>query len=123
MLIEIVYEVVLRTNDIETNNRPSSNNHHNNHNNHHSNALKHPTDVYFIIKGIKGSTKKIYLNNYEIRKPEHDANRERFFEFKSDDVGKIEKINVSINEDDNPSNYVFIDFIEIKIPSRSEAYK
>lgn len=73
-----------------------------------------------------GSTKKIYLNNYEIKRhndPAHDDPKEKHFEFKSDDVGKLLKINVSINQDDDPGTYLFIDFIEIKIPSKSEAYK
>lgn len=88
-----------------------------------SNSNKHINDVYFVIKGAKGQTKKIYLNNYELRKLEHDYFKEKFYEFKSEDVGKISQINVSINEDDNPANCVYIDFIEVKIPSRSEAYK
>ena len=89
-----------------------------------ANAInKHLTDVYFIIRGAKGATKKIYLNNYELKKMEHEYFKEKYYEFKSDDVGKIESINVSINEDNNPLNCIDIDFIEIKIPSRSEAYK
>lgn len=82
------------------------------------------TDLYFIMFGEKGSTKKIHINNYEIKKTEHEHDyKMRIFEFKSDDVGRVKKINVSLNEDNNTSNCISIDFIEIKIPTRSEAYK
>ena len=64
------------------------------------------------------------MNNYEIKRlNEHDDPKEKYFEFKSEDVGKLTKINVSINQDDDPAAYLYIDFIEIKIPSKSEAYK
>jgi hypothetical protein len=109
--------VVLRTSEIDQTKLSSS------HAKSSIGASKHTTDIYFIIHGLKGSTKKIYLNNYELRKTEHEIAKEKYFEFKSEDVGKIQKINVSINEDNNPLNCIYIDFIEIKIPSRSEAYK
>ena len=81
----------------------------------HSN--KHMTDLYFIISGAKGSTKKINLNSYELPVSNHviDPNKEKHFQFKSEDVGNIEKLNVSIAEDDHPSNYIFIDFVEVKL--------
>lgn len=63
------------------------------------------------------------MNNYEIKRLDHDDPKEKYFEFKSEDVGKLQKINVSINQDDDPNTYVYIDFVEIKIPSKSEAYK
>ncbi len=63
------------------------------------------------------------MNNYEFRKKDEDMFRERYFEYKSEDVGKIEKIFLSINDTNNSNDYLYIDFIEIKIPSRSEAYK
>jgi hypothetical protein len=49
--------------------------------------------------------------------------RERWFQFRSDDVGKIKSIELSVNEDENPLSSFFLDFIEIKIPIRSEAFK
>ena len=101
----------MRINEIETNGRIL-------------NLGRNLTDVYFIIYGVKGSTKKIYINNYEQHKGNsYEVSKEKYFEFKSEDVGKIQKINVSLNDDDNPLNFIFIDFIAIKIPSRSEAYK
>lgn len=104
-----MYQVVLRLNDIDG----------------QSSLNKNPVDVYFVIKGAKGNTKKIYLNNYETKRQDHHDQdpKEKYFEFKSDDVGKIEKINLSINQDNSPDNFIFIDFVEIKIPIRSEAYK
>ena len=109
-LLEIVYEVILRINELENNKRIANNTHRN------------LNDIYFVIHGVKGSTKKIYLNNYETLKQNQELAKEKFFEFISDDVGKISTLNVSLNDDDNPLNFIFIDFIEIKIPSRSEAY-
>jgi hypothetical protein len=87
--------------------------------------VKHITDLYFIITGVKGSTKKINLNSYELPKSNHvhDPNKEKHFQFKSEDVGNILRINISIAEDDSPLNYIYIDFIEVKIPRRSQAYK
>lgn len=99
---------------------------HGHHHHHHGGhqPQRHLIDVYFIITGEHGSTKKIYMNNYEIKRlNEHDDPKEKYFEFKSEDVGKLTKINVSINQDDDPAAYLYIDFIEIKIPSKSEAYK
>jgi hypothetical protein len=81
------------------------------------------TDLYFIIIGSKGSTKKINLNSYELPKQAHVQEKEKHFQFKSEDVGNILKINLSIAEDDSPLNYIFIDFVEVKIPRRSQAYK
>lgn len=106
-----MYEVILRINDIENSKRLASN------------SNRNMTDVYLSLHGVKGSTKKTYLNNYEILKVNHDFTKEKYFEFKSEDVGKITTLNVSLNDDDNPLNFIFIDFIEIKIKSRSEAYK
>ncbi|RNA02031.1 lipoxygenase homology domain-containing 1-like [Brachionus plicatilis] len=108
-ICEILYQVVLRLNDMDG----------------LSSSNKHLVDVYFVIKGAKGRTKKIYLNNYETKRQDHHDQdpKEKYFEFKSDDVGKIEQINLSINPDNTPDNFIFIDFIEIKIPIRSEAYK
>lgn len=102
-----------------------SSHHHHHHGHHHGHQQqRHLIDVYFIITGVHGSTKKIYMNNYEIKRlNEHDDPKEKYFEFKSEDVGKLLKINVSINQDDDPATYLYIDFIEIKIPSKSEAYK
>jgi hypothetical protein len=108
---EIVYEVILRVNEIENNKRLTSH------------SYRNITDVYFVLHGVKGFTKKIYLNNHEILRTNQEFLKERFFEFKSEDVGKITTLNISLNDDDNPLNYIFIDFVEIKIPSRSEAYK
>lgn len=65
-------------------------------------------DIYFIISGEKGSTKKIYLNNYEtlVQSSQETPKREKYFEFKSEDVGKLLKVNVSLNEDNNPNNCI-----------------
>lgn len=101
-----------------------SHHHHHYHHHGHSQQQRHLIDVYFVITGVLGSTKKIYMNNYEIKRiGEHEDPKEKYFEFKSEDVGKLSKINVSINQDDDPGTYLYVDFIEIKIPSKSEAYK
>lgn len=95
-------------------------------------------EMYLVIFGEKGWTKKININPYEFStnlpttnvnsiSKSHSQNdlkkRERLFQFKSDDVGKIKSIEFSVNEDENLLNSFFIDFIEIKIPIRSEAFK
>ncbi len=89
---EIDYQVLLCYSEIETN------------------KIRHHklNDIYFIIFGEKGSTKKIYLNNYEtVPQKEFNNKCEACFEFKSDDVGNILKINVSLNEDNNnPDNCI-----------------
>jgi hypothetical protein len=79
--------------------------------------------VYFVLKGSKGCTKKTAMKSYEFKKKDVDIFREGYFEYKADDVGKIEKVFLSINTTNNSNEYLYIDFIEIKIPSRSEAYK
>ena len=89
---EIDYQILLCYSEIETNKT-------------HSHKLN---DIYFIIYGEKGCTKKIYLNNYETMPQKEFNNKyEAFFEFKSDDVGNIVKMNVSLNEDNNnPDNCI-----------------
>ncbi len=104
---DIIFEVVLRYNELKA--QPG--------------ASPRLTDIYLIISGNKCSTRKIYLNNYELKKFNRDSHKEKYFEFSCKDVGKIEHINFSINEDNNPSNCLYVDFIEIKIQNRSEAYK
>lgn len=88
-----------------------------------SKKYQHFPDVYFIFYGSKGSTRQINLNNYELSKKEFDMSEERYFEFKSDDIGKVEKINLSIAQNQNFHDYLYVDFIEVKIPAKSEAYK
>ncbi len=83
----------------------------------------HLPDVYFILYGTNDRTRKIYLNNFELKKKDHDTSKEKYFEFKWEDIGKINRINLSVNENGNPFDCLYIDFIEIKIPSKSEAYK
>ena len=94
------------------------------------------SEMYLVICGEKGCTKKININPYEFSSnltatnsisKSHSQNdmkkRERWFQFRSDDVGKIKSIELSVNEDENPLSSFFLDFIEIKIPIRSEAFK
>lgn len=83
----------------------------------------HLPDVYFILYGTKDRTKKIYLNNYELKRKDFESSKERYFEFKSEDVGKITKLNLSVNENGSTFDCLYIDYIEVKIPLRSEAYK
>lgn len=81
------------------------------------------TDIYLVISGEKFCTRKIFLNNYELRTKVTDNAKEKFFEFQCKDIGKIYYINLSIDDDDNPNNCLYIDFIEITIKNKSEAYK
>ena len=83
----------------------------------------HLPDVYFILYGSKDKTKKIYLNNYELKKKSNETIRDNYFQFKWYDIGSINKINLSVNENGNPFDCIYIDYIEIKIPSKSEAFK
>ncbi len=150
--MENTFEVILRYSEI----KGHSNNTISNSINNNSNGTSRLTDIYLIINGDKSSTKKINLNNYELKKaqpplPTHmysqshvhshtdsllsssssssslpsssPTNKEKYFEFNCRDVGKIETINVSIDDDNNPYNCLYIDFIEVKIQNKSEAYK
>ena len=81
------------------------------------------TDFYLIITGQKSSTKKIFLNNYEMLTKHSDQFKEKFFEFQYKDTGKIQTLNVSIDDNDKLENCLFVDFIEITIKNKSEAYK
>jgi hypothetical protein len=108
----VIYEVVLRTGEMENLRRHTM-----------STSHYHLPDVYFILYGSKDRTKKIYLNNFELKKKCNDNSREKYFQFKWYDIGRINKINLSVNENGNPFDCLYIDYIEIKIISKSEAFK
>ena len=108
----MIYEVVLRTGEMENLRRHTM-----------STSHYHLPDVYFILYGSKDRTKKIYLNNFELKKKSNDNSREKYFQFKWYDIGRINKINLSVNENGNPFDCLYIDYIEIKIISKSEAFK
>lgn len=110
--LEVIYEVVLRTGEMENLRRHSM-----------STSHYHLPDVYFILYGSKDRTKKIYLNNFELKKKCNENSREKYFQFKWYDIGRINKINLSVNENGNPFDCLYIDYIEIKIISKSEAFK
>jgi hypothetical protein len=133
-VLEIDYIIILRTDEINSKGKFKYKLPANMLQNHRSPQF----EIYLEIKGENDRhTRKICLNNYEVKKksgnplatlassvsPEQaEANKLKTFNCKLEDVGKIQKINVSINEDDTPSNWILIDFIEIKIVNRSEAY-
>ncbi len=83
------------------------------------------TDIYLVITGEKDVTRKILLNPFQLRaaKSSEGAYREQLFEFHCRDIGKILQVNVSIDSDDNPKNCLYIDFLEVTLKDKSEAYK
>jgi hypothetical protein len=125
---EIDYEVILREDDPKMNgtkyNIPLD-----------MHSQDREMDIFLIMNGDRKSTRKICLNNYEIKRPSsagqtstsnqttQDQSITRIFKFKTEDIGKIQSIKISIDEENNPSYWIIIDFIKIKIPSKSEAYK
>ncbi len=81
------------------------------------------TDFYLVICGENNCTRKIFLNNFELRTRNFDQFKEKTFEFQCKDTGKIQTVHISIDDNDKPENCLFIDFIEITIKNKSEAYK
>jgi len=83
-------------------------------------------DIYIIMTGDKDVTRKILLNTFEISytsKTAEGSYRQKFFEFQCKNIGKILQVDVSIENDDNPKNSLYIDFLEVTLKNKSEAYK